>query len=560
VASAPPPDQGPPRLGAGQVVVGSRGRQPEESAAQTTELYLLADPALSELRLDALLNELLLRIRTILGVDTAAILLLDPDSGELVARAAAGLEEEVRQGVRIPLGKGFAGRVAAERVAIFVPDVGHADVLNPILREAGVRSLLGVPLVAEGELVGVLHVGTLHPREFAQRDSAVLEMAAARAAPAIERARVFDALEREHRAAVGLQRSLLPGRLPDFVDVEVAVRYLPAVDEVGGDWYDVIPLEQGLIGVAIGDVTGHGVRAAALMGQLRAGMRAYALEGHPPASVLELLNRLLTSGFERGMATAAYGVFCTDTGILRLAAAGHPPPLVLAAGGARFEEADPDPPLGARQASTYREREIRVQPGEVVLLYTDGLIEARRERLDVGMRRLLAAAEAAGPVPAALCGAVVDEILGRRAPDDDVAVLALRNIPVPETLSMRLPADGRVLAGVRSALRRWLRAHGAAEDQAYDILLATGEACANAVEHAYGPRGGAFELQAMRVGQDAVVLIRDTGRWRAPRGRHRGRGIAIMRASMDSVQYRRTDRGTEVVLRRRIGGPAHAAG
>ncbi len=539
--------------------MGSQGGQAGPEAAHIAELYRLSDPALSELRLDALLDELLIRIGQILDVDTTAILLLERDSGDLVARAAKGLEEEVHQGVRIPFGKGFAGRIAAERVAIFIADVDDAEVLNPILREKGVRSLLGVPLVAQGALVGVLHVGTLQPRAFSQRDAAVLEFAGARAAPAIERAHIFDALEREHRGAVALQRSLLPGRLPDFVDVEVAARYLPAMDEVGGDWYDVISLEHGRVGVAIGDVMGHGVRAAALMGQLRAAMRAYALEGHPPAAVLGLLNRLLTSGYEPGMATAAYGVFSTEEGCLRLAVAGHLPPLVVSDTGAWFAEADPYPPLGARTGTTFAENEIPLGPGEAVLLYTDGLIEARREPLDTGMRRLQAAAEVVGPVPTDLCGVLVDRLLGRPPAPDDVAVLAMRNLPVPETLRLRLPADGRMLATLRAALRRWLRANGARDDETYDIVLATGEACANAVEHAYGPRGGALDLEASRAGDEAVVVIRDAGRWRQPRGRHRGRGMAIMQTSMDSVDYRRTDNGTEVVLRRRIG-QAHGTG
>jgi GAF domain-containing protein len=178
---------------------------------------------------------LLTRAKDILGVDTAAILLLDEDGQELVARAAKGLEEEVERGVRIPLGAGFAGRIAAGRRPIYIADVDHADVLNPILRMKGVRSLLGVPLLVEGAALGVLHVGSVVPREFTNADAALLQLAAAQAAPAIDRARLFDALDREHRSAVALQRSLLPDRLHDLVGIDAAVRYLPARDEVGGD-------------------------------------------------------------------------------------------------------------------------------------------------------------------------------------------------------------------------------------------------------------------------------------------------------------------------------------
>jgi GAF domain-containing protein len=224
--------------GAGQVVL-----QPAAPflapADQVRILSGLSDPALSELGLEELLDEVLVRVQQALRVDTVAILLYDPDARQLVARAAKGIEEEVEQGVRLPLGRGFAGRIAAERVAIAIADVDHADILNPILREKGICSLLGLPLVVEGDLIGVLHVGSLVPRTFGERDLAVLQVAGARVAPGIERARLYSALEREHRVAVMLQRSLLPKDLAGVPGVGVAARYLPARDGVGGDWYDV---------------------------------------------------------------------------------------------------------------------------------------------------------------------------------------------------------------------------------------------------------------------------------------------------------------------------------
>ena len=199
---------------------------------QVEGFFRLSDPALSELGLDEFLDELLVRVRDALEADTVAILLYDADTNQLVARAAKGIEEEVDAGVRIPIGQGFAGRIAAERVAIFIADVDHADILNPILREKRIQSLLGIPLIVEGQLIGVLHVGSLRPRTFGQRDLAVLQVAAARAAPGIERARLFSALEREHRVAMVLQRSLLPKRLVD-VDRRGDRRPLPARDRRG---------------------------------------------------------------------------------------------------------------------------------------------------------------------------------------------------------------------------------------------------------------------------------------------------------------------------------------
>ena len=154
------------------------------------QIQSVTDATISVLELDELLAELLIRIRDILAVDTVAILLVDRDRRELLARAAVGIEEEVEQGVRIPIGRGFAGRVAATNAPVFLPDVDHADVLNPILREKGIKSLLGVPLNARDEVIGVLHVGSLTPRTFTRDDTELLQLVAERAALAIGRAQL----------------------------------------------------------------------------------------------------------------------------------------------------------------------------------------------------------------------------------------------------------------------------------------------------------------------------------------------------------------------------------
>jgi signal transduction histidine kinase len=156
-------------------------------------LQQITDAALAHLRLDELLGAILLRTRAGLGADTCAILLLDEETNELVARAAVGLEEEVEAGVRVPVGRGFAGRIAADRTPVILPDVDHADVLNPILREKGIKSMLGVPLLIEGQVLGVLHVGSLTPREFVKDDVGFLQLAADRIALAVDHARLFEA-------------------------------------------------------------------------------------------------------------------------------------------------------------------------------------------------------------------------------------------------------------------------------------------------------------------------------------------------------------------------------
>lgn len=545
---------GPPELGVGQIALEPAAPVLAPSE-QVRHLYRLSDPALSDLPLDELLDELLIRIRDALGVDTAAILLLDTETQELVARAAKGIEEEVEQGVRVPLRRGFAGRIAAERIAIFMPEVGAADIHNPILREKGIRSMLGVPLVVESDLIGVLHIGSLKPREFGQKDLAVLQLAAARAAPAIERARLFSALEHEHHVAMLLQRSLLPRALPETIGIKVAARYLPARDEVGGDWYDVIDLPRGQVGLVIGDVVGHGVRAAALMGQLRTALHCYALEGHGPARTLELVDRFVQSMGEYAMATAAYAVFDPETSRLRVATAGHLPPIVVSDGEASVIDLVPGAPLGGFPYGSCPEQSFSLNTGETIVLYTDGLVERRgtplSEAID-GLAEILRGADSAERA----CQLAISEMVPPEGLSDDVAVLALCGIPIPKGLRLELPAEPQVLSGTRRLLRRWLRERGAGEPLLTEVSLAANEACANAVEHAYPPGPAAFELSAEVIGDgeasEIEITVRDAGQWRAPRGESRGRGLTIIESAMDEVSVNRTDSGTEVVMRRRL--------
>jgi signal transduction histidine kinase len=178
-------------------------RSVRPNARQLGRLQELTDAALGHLELEELLGALLERTRTLLDADTCAILLLDEEKNELVARAAVGIEEEVEQGVRIPVGKGFAGRVAADRRPVVLSDVDHSDVLNPLLREKGIKSMLGVPLLVHGGVVGVLHVGSLKEREFTPNELELLQLAGDRAAIAIEHARVFEA---ERSARTKLER------------------------------------------------------------------------------------------------------------------------------------------------------------------------------------------------------------------------------------------------------------------------------------------------------------------------------------------------------------------
>jgi serine phosphatase RsbU (regulator of sigma subunit)/putative methionine-R-sulfoxide reductase with GAF domain len=399
-------------------------REAAATARRLEALQRVTDAALAYLSLDELLTELLHRMTEILDTDTAAFLLLDDAGDTLVARAAKGIEEEVEQGVRIPVGRGFAGRIAAERHAITIDDVDHADILNPILRERGIRSLLGVPLLVEGDVIGVLHVGTLTPRQFTAGDQDLLQLAADRAALAIQNARLFH----DRRVVESLQRMLITDALPTLPGLELAGRYRPAAGRsIGGDWYDAFVLSRGEVALVIGDVMGHGIAAAALMAQVRTGLRAYALDGHSPAGVTERLNRLALSLGPNEMTTLAYGVVDVDRRRLRTISAGHVPPLVRDAAGGEVTvlPVEGDPPLGVSPDTRYREHAFELSPGSTVVLVTDGAIEVRGEGLDRGLERVRDLVVAHDDL-VGLCDAIARGDARGEPAEDDVAVLAAR--------------------------------------------------------------------------------------------------------------------------------------
>jgi signal transduction histidine kinase len=208
-------------------------------------LQSLTDAALSSLQLEELLATLLQRTVAMLEVDTAAVLLLEPDTNELVARAAVGLEEEVEQGVRIPVGRGFAGRVAASRSPVILDDVDHADVLNPILHEKGIKSMLGVPLLAGAEVIGVLHVGSLTPRKFTEEEAELLSLAAERAAVGVEHARLFEAERLARRRMEDIQ-AVTDAALAHLELHELLSVLLPRIREIlGADTCAVLLLDEG---------------------------------------------------------------------------------------------------------------------------------------------------------------------------------------------------------------------------------------------------------------------------------------------------------------------------
>jgi phosphoserine phosphatase RsbU/P len=388
-------------------------------------LQSVTDVALSHLKLDDLLQELLRRVSEMLGVDFAAIVLVEEDGQTLAVRAIRGLDPDIAK-LRFRMGQGFVGGVAARRRPMVLEQVRDEDLLPP-LRGRGFESLMGVPLIVEGRVTGVMPLGSYTRRAFTPEEVRLTQLAADRMAVAIENARLF---EREHRIAETLQRSLLPNQVPSVAGLTVAARYLPARAEaqVGGDWYDVVELGSGGLALSIGDVAGHGIEAAALMGQLRNALRGAALEGHDAGSAMTRVDRLLQSQRERPdtIATAVFARLNGDGSTLEIASAGHPPPLVVRPDGStEYLDGVRSVPLGVPAPGGRGSSSCRIEPGSMLMLYTDGLVERRGASLNEGLDRLARAAAGAGDEPERACDSVVAAMLGDEGPADDVALLAV---------------------------------------------------------------------------------------------------------------------------------------
>ena len=364
-----------------------------------------------------------------------------------------------------------------------------------------------------------------------------------------------------------LQRSLLSERLPTHPRLELAARYLPSglAARVGGDWYDALLLGADRVGLMIGDVVGHGVRAATTMGELRSALRAFAIEGHSPADALAQLDHVVFGTRGPGMvATAVFLIIDPQAGTVTIASAGHPPPvLVNPDGRVRFIETDQSPPLGVDRHAPVKQRVHPLVAGDTLLLFTDGLIERRSESIDIGLERLREALREAPEGVEELCDHVLERTLGDHPARDDGALLAVRLVEeLAGRLGLTLPATPDSIPVSRRRLRSWLRTVAPELDQtlARDMELACSEACTNAVRHAYSPGDATFSLQAQILEQELLLEVRDHGHWREARGQHGGRGLALMRALCDTVEIQRSPEGTHVLMRRSLGAELELAG
>ena len=361
---------------------------------------------------------------------------LTPD-GELVNLGARPLHEPQPEALHPlrPAATAVMRRAIEQEQPVFVEGVSAPP--PPGLRPL-VRSWAVLPLIAAGDRIGGCLVGYSGVRRFDEPLRATFTALSGIIAHALCRALHFDAA---HQRATELQRAMLPRRVPDIAGHTVAARYRPGTAgmEVGGDWYEVLELDHdgagGRVGLVIGDVQGHSAHASGVMGQLRVALRAFAREGHDPGVVLERTGRLLAELDTGLFATCCYATLDTATGRLLAARAGHPLPVLTGTDGSALELDVPGgPPLGIDPSASYPLSEHRLAPGETLLLYTDGLIEERREHYDDSVARLLAllrASHSAGHAlePLAL-EPLADALLGARPHArtlrDDLALLLVR--------------------------------------------------------------------------------------------------------------------------------------
>ncbi|MBT3150300.1 SpoIIE family protein phosphatase [Streptomyces sp. CHD11] len=379
------------------------------------------------------------------------------------------------------------------------------SMLETALAEVGPGGLAVLPLPAGNRMAGACLIGWDAPHDFGADERALLTAAAGLAGQALTRARALDA---EHELVGMLQRQLLPRRLPRLPGAVAVARYLPSTVglELGGDWYDVIPLPDNHVALVIGDVQGHNAGAATLMGQMRTALRAYAVEGHPPDVVVSHANRLLMDMETDLFATCCYVDVDMEEGLAWCVRAGHLPPVLRYPDGrTEIAEAEGGPPLGVVRQSDFPMSPLRLGPGTLVALTTDGLVESHEADIDEGMDRFARQLSAADP---AHLGPVADALLGEAPRSDDVALLLMRydgmtSLPLRESWTVwRVP---QAVGHARRFTRRTLRSWGVTED-IDAALLAVSELVTNALVHT----GGQVRLDLTLVGGRLRLAVADS--------------------------------------------------
>ncbi len=447
---------------------------------------------------------------------------------------------------------------------VSVGESAHWDDLPPPTQELLSSLRDGGPLIPHITEPGSAGIALQHPegvlvvwidlteqRLFTLEDQTLLTVLAGRLGQALHRVYQVD---QQRETALALQHAILgPARLPHGF----AVRYQAASRplQVGGDWYDIVDLEDGRIALIVGDCVGHGLAAATIMGQLRSACRALLLDHPSPRAALAGLDRFAARLPGAECTTAVCAVLNCATGELVYSSAGHLPPILVHPDGTTQNLEDGHTiPLGLRPDRARPEARIFIPARATLLLYTDGLVERRRSSLNDGIARVSALVQDGR---ARTLEDLANQIMSRLAPSggyqDDVVLLLYRH---PAPLEMNFPAAVSQIDRIRAVVRSWLSRCGVDPNQAYDVLIAAGEAVANAIEHGHrhSPQG-MVKLRATALVDKLQLTITDTGSWKPPQpsiDSRRGRGIALMRALMQDVAIQSDTAGTTVHLSVRI--------
>lgn len=499
----------------------------------------------------------------LMGGVAGGLMILDEDGAHLTEVHMGGYPRGTdRRDLRIPMERRTpltdavrSGRI--EYAETTAEAVRRWPAMRGFARSHGLDGALAtVPLVSGGRELGALAVRYPRPGPLDEAGGRLLETVGRLAGAALLRASHY---LREHSVAETLQRSLLPLHLPEVPGVTIAAGYAAAGEgiEAGGDWYDSIDLGDGRLALMVGDVVGHGPRAASVMGQLRSALRAFAGDRRDgPEEVVANLSRFAGRIDGADVATVCYAELDVAARRVRYVCAGHPPPLVVTAdGGAAYLEEGRGVPLAVRPEPSYSEGSAEVPPGATLVLYTDGLVERRGVHIDRGFAILAEAVARHVRRPPA---EITDAVLGERGGSgDDCALLACRLDAPPPALEVEVPADPGQVRVLRDALRSWLASLGVGRADADDLVLASGEALANGIEHGCGSDGeGTVRLRAAFEPATGLleIVVSDDGAWREPQADtgDRGRGFTIMRALMDRVDVEAGPAGTRVTMSRRL--------
>jgi serine phosphatase RsbU (regulator of sigma subunit)/PAS domain-containing protein/anti-sigma regulatory factor (Ser/Thr protein kinase) len=486
--------------------------------------------------------------------ESLVVMLLEDD--RLVVSYASGLTEASERGLRDATldDRHPMSRVVRERLPLFYGDPKEYLVDYPEraaqLAEAERGARAFIPLLSAGRAIGAMSLGYRDTQVFTDREREALVSLGELYAQALERARLYEA---QRSIAADLQRALLPAELPAIAGARHAARYLPWTEgaEVGGDWYDIIPLDSGAVGVVIGDVAGHSASAAATMGQIRNALRAYALDGNTPTSVMERLNRLMLRVDARAIATCCYLELHLDEGTATAVLAGHLPPILCDQGKAHPLGLRLSVPLGVTPNPRYVDTTLLLPPSSALLLYTDGLVEDRRHRIDDGLAQLTAALTGEFcDDPAAVVERVLAAGIGPHPRSDDVALLAITvdaDTGGPQIAARQFRGDASNAAAARRFAADVLVAWGLGHlvDTARLLL---GEIITNAVQHTVGDVAVRLSLSGPRL----RVEVRDNSD-RVPDlqvaepDAESGRGLQIVATLADDWGHEQAGPGGKVV-------------